>query len=333
MAVRRNDYDVTDQVRTTDPGEVRAEVIRIFFNLYAPRSDGDLIIAFDDATRIYHGDYQGYLPCDTQYHNLQHVLDVTLAMARLMDGYERSRLNNVAPLGQDMFRLGVALALFHDVGYIRRQHDTRHHNGAEYTLTHVSRGARFLRDYLDRVHLGDQATLASRLIHFTGYEVPTARIPVRDPMARLLGCMLGSADIVAQMSDRCYLEKCRDRLYPEFVVGGIAVRRDELGGEQVVFSSGTDLVLKTPDFYLSAMQRLETDLQGVYRLAEAHFSGQNLYIEELEKNIRYARAVQRQHDLSMLRRSPPPAQFREIAVKPWHHGFRRVSRRTTPVAA
>ena len=32
--------------------------------------------------------YPGYRACDTEYHNLQHTLDVTLAMARLMDGYE-----------------------------------------------------------------------------------------------------------------------------------------------------------------------------------------------------------------------------------------------------
>ena len=332
MAVRRNDFDVTDQIRTTDPEQVRTAVLRIFSDLYAPRSVADVVLAFEDATRIYQGDYPGYRPCDTQYHNLQHVLDVTLAMARLMDGYERNRRSGTGALGQDMFRLGVALALFHDVGYIRREHDTRHHNGAEYTLTHVSRGARFLRDYLERVQLGDQAALASKLIHFTGYEVPTDRIPVREPLQRLLGCMLGSADIVAQMSDRCYLEKCRDRLYPEFVAGGVAVKRDEHGVEQVLFSSGTDLVLKTPDFYLGAMKRLEDGLQGAYRLAEDHFRGQNLYLEELEKNIRYARAVQRQHDLSMLRRSPPPAQFREVSVKPLRHGIRRVTRRPTVAA-
>lgn len=333
MGIRRNDYDVTDRIRTTDPVEVRDEVIRVFSSLYSPPADGDIAMAFDDATSIYRGEYPGFRPCDTEYHNLQHVLDVTLAMARLMDGYERSRLGTVAPLGRDLFRLGVALALFHDVGYIRRDRDTRHRNGAEYTLTHVSRGARFLRDYLDRVHLGVLAPLASRLIHFTGYEVPTANIPVRDPLERLLGCMLGSADIVAQMSDRCYLEKCRDRLYPEFVVGGVAVKRDDRGVELVIFSSGTDLVLKTPAFYLGAMKRLEHDLQGVYRLAEAHFGGQNLYIEELEKNIRYARAVQRQHDLSMLRRAPPPSEFRELAGTAARHGIRRVTRRTTPVPA
>jgi hypothetical protein len=41
-------------------------------------------------------------------------------------------------------------------------------------------------------------------------------------MFRRLGNMLGTADIIAQMADRCYLEKCRDRLFPEFVAGGLA---------------------------------------------------------------------------------------------------------------
>ena len=43
-----------------------------------------------------------------------------------------------------------------------------------------------------------------------------------DPRDRKLGHLLGTADLIAQMADRCYLEKCRDRLYPEFVLGGIA---------------------------------------------------------------------------------------------------------------
>ncbi len=174
--------------------------------------------------QLYNGEYPGYHPCDTAYHDTQHVLDVTLAMARLINGYERGRVG-VQPLDDGLFRLGVITALFHDCGYVREMSDQAHKNGAEFTLTHVSRGAHFLKGYLPKIGMADVADIAAELIHFTGYEVAVTDIKVPSPIYRLLGNMLGSADIIAQMADRCYLEKCRDRLYPEFVVGGLAVKR------------------------------------------------------------------------------------------------------------
>ncbi len=314
MTIRRNDFDVTDQIRTTDPQAVQDEVSRIYAQLYEPASDAALRRPFTDACRLYRGEYPGYRPCDTAYHNLQHILDVTLAMARLMDGYERAA-RRVAPLGERLFRFGVVLALFHDAGYIRLKHDSRSHNGAAYTRTHVSRGARFLEQYLIDIGLGDLEPLARPLVHFTGYEMAVADIDVSDPTLRMLGQLLGSADIVAQMSDRCYLEKCRDRLYPEFVIGGIAERHLHDGGTEILFASAEDLVVKTPHFYRSAAARLERDLQGVYRFAEPHFRGQNLYLEELEKNIRHAETVAAEHDLTLLRRTPPPVTSEDVVIE------------------
>jgi hypothetical protein len=313
MTIRRNDYDVTDQVRTTDAREVLGEVARIHTQLYENGTESALRRPFADACQLYCGEYPGYRSCDTGYHNLQHALDVTLAMARLMDGYQRAG-SPMARLDERLFRFGVVLALFHDAGYIRLKHDSRSTNGASYTRTHVSRGARFLEQYLPGIGLGDFVPLARPLVHFTGYEIAVADIDVRDPTLRVLGHLLGSADIVAQMSDRCYLEKCRDRLYPEFVIGGIAVREDAEGGRQVLFASAEDLVLKTPDFYRVATERLEQDLEGAYRYAEPHFQGQNLYLEAVEKNIRHAEVVAAENDLSLLRRTPPPLEPGEITI-------------------
>jgi len=89
--MRRNDYDVTDKVRTTDLQQVSGEVMRLYRGLYNGTPSGALDHAFRDIGRLYEGRHPDYLPCDTEYHDIQHVLDVTLAMARLMDGYERSR--------------------------------------------------------------------------------------------------------------------------------------------------------------------------------------------------------------------------------------------------
>ena len=81
---RRSDYDVTNQVNTTDPVAVNTEVNRIFVELYPNTSTHVLNRAFRDLGRLHKGEYPGYRPSDTGYHNLQHSLDVTLAMARLI---------------------------------------------------------------------------------------------------------------------------------------------------------------------------------------------------------------------------------------------------------
>ncbi len=305
MQSRRNDFDVTNRIQTTDASAVRREIARLFRLLYPGAAHVAMDRAFDDIAKLYAGDYPGYCACDTGYHNLQHVMDVTLAMARLMDGYERSR-NGTPAFGVRFFQLGVITALFHDIGYLRQTTDTSAKNGAEYTLSHVSRGAEFLRRYVPEIGLGDCVEAAAELIHFTGFEKRVAEILVQDPVLRMLGSLLGSADIIAQMSDRCYLEKCRDRLYTEFVAGGIAIKKSA-DGEQVVFESGDDLVNKTPAFFESAVNRLEYDLGGAYNYAATHFGGFNLYMHAATKNVHFAKEIGI-NGSHLLRRAPPSLQ-------------------------
>jgi hypothetical protein len=136
-------------------------------------------------------------------------------------------------------------------------------------------------------------------VHYTGYERPAETIRIDDTLLRRVGQMLGTADIIAQMSDRCYLEKCRDRLFPEFVLGGLAGTP-----KLTVFSSGEDLVHKTPAFYESAIKRLDLQLARSYELAQRHFGGDNPYLEEMAKNVRYAERVAATPEAE-LRRQPP----------------------------
>lgn len=302
MNFRRSEFDVTNRINTTDPVCVKLEVARIFRNMFARPHSPALGQAFDDMVRLYRGEYPGYARCDTQYHDLQHVLEVTLAMARLLDGYERTR-GDGPPITERLFQLGLVCALYHDCGYIRRDNDKKHRNGAEYTATHVSRGGRFLREYLPTIGLGDLAEVAAEMLHFTGYEKPVFSIRVA-PIHRLVGSLLGSADIIAQMADRCYLEKCRDRLYPEFVAGGLTRRVHDNGEEEVLFSSGEDLLRKTPTFYAHATRRLDEELDGAYRFAQAHFGGPNLYMDALKQNIRFVEKIGAQGEI-VLRRQPP----------------------------
>ena len=309
--MRRNDHDVTDRIRTTDLKQVAAEVLRLYRGLYDGTPADSLERAFGDLQKLYVGEHPEYMPCDTEYHDIQHVLDVTLAMARLMDGYERSRNGSRSrdsgspALPAACFALGVITALFHDFGYLRKKSDRRHRYGAEYTLTHVTRGSKHLHGYLPKIGLKKYAKAGATLVHYTGYERPAETIPLNDTLLRRVGHMLGTADIIAQMADRCYLEKCRDRLYPEFVLGGLAKRKLPNGKTQILFTSGDDLVHKTPGFYMNAAKRLDLQLARAYEYAERHFKGQNLYLEEMQKNVRYAQAIADAPNTEMLRRAPP----------------------------
>lgn len=302
--------DVTNKVDTTDPLPVSFEVAQIYERLYRREFPSGLLRVFADIGRLYRGEFPGYHACETDYHDVQHILEVTLAMARLMDGCARATSPLV--MSERLFQLGTVSALFHDIGYLRRRDDTEKRHGAEYTRTHVGRGAEFMAWYLPEIGLEELTDPATRIIHFTGYEVPVNSIRI-DPQYRMVGNLLGSADILAQMADRCYLEKCHDRLYPEFVLGGIARQVDDKGEEKVVFESPADLIFKTPGFFSGAHKRLEQDLGGVYRFVDRHFKGHNLYYTFARRNIDYARTIAEARDISLLRRKLPDSGLAEAA--------------------
>jgi hypothetical protein len=170
----------------------------------------------------------------------------------------------------------------------------------------VSRSAQFLSRYLPTIGLANWVPVAAQIVHFTGYEVPFEQIRLDDIRDRRVGHLLGTADMLAQMSDRCYLEKCRDRLYPEFVLGGVAVSRSEAGTLKVTYGSGLDVLRQTPQFFAETMRtRLDGEFNGAYRYLDAMYNGRNPYMEAIERNLDYLREVLRSGRWSMLRRTPP----------------------------
>ena len=303
MQDRLNQNDVTNRVNVEHPEHVRRAVLRLFSARY-PRADfSPLERAFDDFHALFDGRYPGYLACDTLYHDLRHTLDMTLAMARLIDGHDRS----CAPadrLGARRAMLGILIALLHDSGYLKRSSEAQMANGAIFTKIHVSRSADFIARYLPKIGFADEAAIASRLVHFTGYEMDVADIPVTDARDRMIGCMVGTADLIGQMSDRMYLEKVRHFLYEEFVWGKIA--REQLAdGRQIVrYSSPDDLIMKTPGFYEAVVRiRIDRKLAGADRYAELHFDGPSLYQAAIDRNMEFLREAIDTSDLNRLRRT------------------------------
>jgi hypothetical protein len=304
MQFRRSDYDVTNTVQVSSVPAVRRAVEELFARTWPGGPIDKLGTAFTDFERLFNGQFPGYLGCDTVYHDVQHTLDDTLAMARLLVGYERSHTAEQR-LGAERALLGLVVALFHDAGYIRQTDDTTHRNGAEFTRTHVGRGAQFLARYLPTIGMADWVSVATQIVHFTGYEVGFDQIRLDDPRDRKVGHLLGTADMMAQMADRCYLEKCRDRLYAEFVLGGVAVSRDN-GGFKVTYGSGLDVLRQTPEFVSATMRnRLDGEFGAAYRYFEVVLGGRNPYMEAIEGHLDYLRQVLQTRRWSMLRRVPP----------------------------
>jgi hypothetical protein len=305
MQYRRSDYDVTNTVQVSSVSSVRHAIEELCRQTWPAQNFDRLAQAFADFERLFTGQFPGYFGCDTVYHDLQHSLDDTLAMARLLSGYDRTHTPEQR-LGAERAQLGLIVALFHDSGYIRQTDDTQHRNGAEFTRTHVSRGAHFLTRYLPTIGLANWVPVATQIIHFTGYEVAFKDIRLDDPLDRRVGHLLGTADMMAQMSDRCYLEKCRDRLYPEFVLGGVALSRADGGDLKVTYGSGLDVLRQTPGFFAETMRtRLDGEFGRAYRYIETLYGGRNPYMEAIERNLAYLDQVLKSGNWSMLRRSPP----------------------------
>src|SRR5258706_3491624 len=147
---------------------------------------------------------------------------------------------------------------------------------------------------------------ATRVVHFTGYEVELSQIQLPDSRDRKLGHLLGTADMIAQRADRCYLEKCRDRLYPEFVLGGMALPLENASAEQVRYASGLDLLRQTPQFAAETRaKRLDGEFNRAYRYLEILFDGRNPYMESVEQNLQFLEQVLRSESWRLLRRNPP----------------------------
>lgn len=295
----RQKLDISLSVCITRADTVCEAVREIFLTRFPGQEQEFAVLEtlFDDIGRLYSGEFPGYHACDTDYHDMRHILDVTLAAMRLYDGYEKVHGGTDQALGIERVQLGVVGALFHDIGYIRHRNDTKHMHGAEYTKVHVTRGTKFLARHLPTLDKEAWVPRLKKLLHFTGYE---KKVSMSDPIDHTLGCLLGTADLIAQMSDRAYLERCRDFLYQEFKIGKIA---PPTGGSDQPFESPIALLDQTPSFIrMTINKRLDELFGSVYRYAGDHFGGENLYMQGIERNCSFLEGLLEERKLDLLNR-------------------------------
>lgn len=289
--------DPTGSVDLQSPRAVEAAIRAILDGMPGECPDPGLLTrAIDDLVLAYSGDYPGLLHCDTLYHDLRHALETGLTMARLLDGEARDAgQDGAARIDRAHALLGIILALYHDVGLLRRTSEADLW-GATLTPVHEERGVEFLRTYLADTSLAGLVAKAELIM-------PTKlvyKIPADWPaLHRKLGAMIATADLLSQMSDRCYIEKCRDFLFLEFSAIGLA------GTADTPYPDRETLLQKTPGFYTGFIaKRLDEDFGNVRRFIEGHFDGANPYDEAIERNLAYLAGILATQDFAQLRRHP-----------------------------
>ena len=260
---------------------------------------------YKDILRLFRGEYPGFGPIRTLYHDLPHTLEVFMCGVRLMHGVHLSGDR----LKDEEITLIVLAILMHDVGYAQHRGEETG-TGAQFTQTHVQRGIEFMRQYFAERKLPSiMVSSLTSMILGTEHNRPFTRIDFHDDRALLLGRIVATADITGQMADRIYLEKLLF-LYLEF-------KEARFGSYQ----SMHDLLCQTNRFYEMTRDKLDSALGGVYKKLEFHFKDalgvdKNYYLESIEKNMNYLSRIVVQDEeglFVMLKRNGVVEKSRRLA--------------------
>jgi len=235
----------------------------------------------EDLIDIFSGSHPDFQKNTLPYHNLRHSQMVVLATIRLFHGLHCKQIH----ISEDTLIKGLLAAYFHDTGMLLLVDDPAQ-SGAEYFADHEERSILFLKRYCSRKKLKYEiARDGATIIHYTELSSEPATFDKHSPEVELAGQVVGSADILAQMADRYYLE-CLPLLYSEQQAGGINEHK-----------SAMELIEHTANFYHNvALKRLNTTFANTSEAMQTHFRerymvDRNLYIENIERNISYLNEI------------------------------------------
>ncbi len=295
---------VSQLVDLSDHQQVFEEV-RIITRLIFPSFDFKYMVkVFWDVGTLFRGEYPGYRACNTEYHDIRHTHQVLLGILRLMHGAFISGIR----FSEKEINIGLIGALMHDTGYIQKSSDETG-TGAKYTLVHIQRSIGFIQKYFDgNAYFEDSISDFADILNCTGLTTMTPEIKFSSSNVALLGKMLGTADLLGQMSDRLYLEKLLF-LYMEFHEAGVKG-----------FTSEFNLLEKTIGFYEMTQKRFVNELGGVKDYAIHHFRerwhiDRDLYIDAINNNIEYLKKLLIDHPddyLLFLRRAELTRKLKEL---------------------
>lgn len=256
--------------------------IQVSYESMYPRGDRSFVPrAFASVTDWFGGSYMDYLPIDVQYHDLEHTLQGVLCLVRLL---ARWRAVGKKPfINQRMFELGMLAILMHDSGYLKKRGDSDG-TGAKYTLVHVDRSVAFAAEFM-RLQGCPEPEICSvqNMIRCTGLNNRMSAIAFQTEAEKLVGCALGTADLLGQMAAPDYVDKL-PILYSEFEeMARCAGNTGAPGG----FTSAEDLIRKTPAFWEKfVVPKLQSEFGGVANvLADPYPDGANPYFDAINANI------------------------------------------------
>src|ERR1700738_1638753 len=79
--------------------------------------NGLITFSFD----LFHGKIPQFQPCDTAFHDFDHTMQATSAVADLLAAHRQNSF--LAPLQQRDWEIAIAAAILHDSGYLKRRND------------------------------------------------------------------------------------------------------------------------------------------------------------------------------------------------------------------
>lgn len=282
-------------VDTRDASAVAGEVVRLYLGAYPGESPGLVREAFGHLAGCFRGDNPKYQAIDVRYHDLEHTLQGTLCLARLL--HHRHQAGAEPRVNRRLFELGILAVLLHDSGYLKRPGD-HEGTGAKYTAVHVTRSAEFAAECLAKKGFGGPDIRAvQNMIRCTGVGVNLAAISFQTDVERLVGYALGTADLLGQMAADDYVDKL-PVLYEEFAEA--AAYEPDRRVANTRYPSAVALMRHTPEFWRTYVwPRLNKEFGGLYHFLEDPYpGGPNWYLQRVEKNLARLRELLAQAEAS-----------------------------------
>ncbi len=262
------------------PDAVHKEVLHVL-HLINPEFDTEQIDrVFKYTVELYEGHLTEYRACNVDYHNLRHITDTYLAMVRLLHGVQLSD----GDYTDHEIVLGLISALMHDTGMIQESTDTEG-TGAKYTQEHVQLSMDFVEKHAADLLLDPQEVSdISDMILCTDLLADIPDIKFTSKKVELMGKILATADLIAQMADRTYLEKLLF-LYHEFREAGVGDFKNEV-----------DFLYQTLSFFEMSFTRFKETLDNVSSYMVPHFKSRwdihdNLYLQSLDKQRAFLKNI------------------------------------------
>jgi hypothetical protein len=271
---------LSDLFTIRHPSDFLHEVLT-FCSVGHGEPEGTLITNIYHLTfQLYRGEFNGYLDCDTNYHDFAHAAETFLTMARLLHG---AKIASEKITQRDM-AVGLTAAILHDSGYIRTSHESKD-NGAYYRSEHEMRSMDFVSQHGKVIGFTEQEIAQCRtMIQGTVMAEDVNTISFESENLELLTRMLSVSDLLAQLSSATYLERL------------IFLYEEDRGSQAPHYHDPLDCYRKAIEFDGHARGRLQNTLEQSDTYLVNHFNArwnipENLYRVAMDRQIQFLTEV------------------------------------------